>query len=100
MVTTLIRPPAYVHTVAPRGALWAADLGAAVYRFLERIGANRARRSLRVAADQWQATDPQRADVMRSAEAHLKRQLEASAGSAMRGASPAASGDRSSSALF
>ncbi len=77
MVSTVIRQPAHINPVAPRGAVWAADFAASVYQLLESIGSNRARRALRIAGDKWQSIDPQRADVMRAAEAHLASQVAA-----------------------
>ena len=75
MATTLVRQPAHVQFTAPRGAIWAADLAVGAYRLLERIGSSRARRTLREAADHWDKIDPQRAAILRSAEAHLSEQL-------------------------
>lgn len=101
MVSTIIRQPAHLPLAAPRGATWAADFALAVYRLFERVGANRARRTLRAEADKWQSIDPQRAGVMRSAQAHLTRQLETPGASASASAGSSVHGERASrSAIF
>lgn len=78
MASTLVHLPAFVHHTAPRGAIWAAELVMAGWRLLERVGANRARRTLRESASRWEKSDPQRAAILRSAEQHLGDSLAGS----------------------
>ena len=67
MTTTLIRQPAGLVTVAPRGAVWAADFFAAIYKMLEETGRRRARQALLELAEQRKVINPGLAADLRAA---------------------------------
>ena len=70
MTATTLRLSDGTTVPVPRGAVWAADAFAALWKALERYGEMRARRALAEAARRYDGTDPSLAADLRAA---LKR---------------------------
>ena len=67
MTTATLRQRAGMQLVAPRGAVWAADLFAALHRGLENVGRRRAEMTLIHLAASHEVSDPRLAAELRAA---------------------------------